>query len=478
MLASRADRVNGDVHGGGSRGGFFASGPQAGGVPAHDGFTLVELLSLLAKGKGGQKRSVCPPAMLQPAEAVVCRPHPAFTLVELLSLLAKGKGGQKRSVCPPAMLQPAEAVVCRPHPAFTLVELLSLLAKGKGGQKRSVCPPAMLQPAEAVVCRPHPAFTLVELLSLLAKGKGGQKRSVCPPAMLQPAEAVVCRPHPAFTLVELLVVIAIIGMLVGLLLPAVQQAREAARQMQCSNNLRNLGLACLNHESQQRAYPSGGWYYQWYGDPDLGLGLSQCGSWCFSLLPFIEQNAVFQLASDGKPETITTEQKNGALVAAQTPLPIFYCPSRHACKIYPISTGVLNSVNPGSNGGGAKTDYAANWGTKADSPDTETHAITDLTVGRTDSVTDPAKRRCDATGSMYFRSTVRVAEIRDGTSNTLLLGEKYTCPDVYETTSSTDDNGIYAGMDYDQGAIVWLLQCQHPHIVEQESAPDAGSDGV
>jgi len=140
--------------------------------------------------------------------------------------------------------------------------------------------------------------------------------------------------HSAFTLVELLVVIAIIGMLVGLLLPAVQQAREAARQMQCSNNLKNLGLGAMNHESSIRIYPAGGWYYVWKGDPDLGFGHLQPGSWAYSILPFIEQNALFQLGSDGDVTQITATQKAGTKIRCQTPLPIFNCPSRRAARLY------------------------------------------------------------------------------------------------------------------------------------------------
>src|SRR5262245_9385622 len=96
----------------------------------------------------------------------------------------------------------------------------------------------------------------------------------------------------AFTLVELLVVISVIAVLVGLLLPAVQQAREAARRMQCSNNLKQIGLGALNHESTHQYLPSGGWGHRWVGDADSGFGRSQPGGWVYSLLPYVEQSAL------------------------------------------------------------------------------------------------------------------------------------------------------------------------------------------
>ena len=143
------------------------------------------------------------------------------------------------------------------------------------------------------------------------------------------------RVRKGFTLVELLVVIAIIGMLVGLLLPAVQQAREAARVMQCNNNLKQMGLGSLNCESSTKHYPTGGWFWSWVGDGDRGFGKEQPGGWAFNLLPFLEQMPLFQLASDGDPKTLSTKQMEGATTVCQTPMPFLYCPSRRARKTYP-----------------------------------------------------------------------------------------------------------------------------------------------
>src|SRR4029079_15206288 len=107
---------------------------------------------------------------------------------------------------------------------------------------------------------------------------------------------------PGFTLVELLVVIAIIGILVALLLPAVQAAREAARRSQCQNHLKQIGLGFLNHEATDKFYPSGGWGFNYVGDPDRGAGKGQPGGWVFSVLPYIEEQAVYDIGK-GIPST-------------------------------------------------------------------------------------------------------------------------------------------------------------------------------
>ncbi|MCA9190445.1 MAG: DUF1559 domain-containing protein [Planctomycetales bacterium] len=134
------------------------------------------------------------------------------------------------------------------------------------------------------------------------------------------------RKAKGFTLVELLVVIAIIGILVGLLLPAVQAAREAARRMQCSNNLKQLGLALHNYESAFKKFPYGHHYRGYHGPTqnnpsDGGMGYG----WGYSILPYIEQNALYSQFQSTYVIMEQTVTKNGLL--CQTTLPAFSCPS-------------------------------------------------------------------------------------------------------------------------------------------------------
>src|SRR5262245_32207713 len=96
-----------------------------------------------------------------------------------------------------------------------------------------------------------------------------------------------------FTLVELLVVIAIIGILVALLLPAIQAAREAGRRTQCKNNLHQIAVACLNHENTHKFFPHGGWSWLWMGDPDKGYGPKQPGGWIYAATPYLEEGGIF-----------------------------------------------------------------------------------------------------------------------------------------------------------------------------------------
>ena len=99
----------------------------------------------------------------------------------------------------------------------------------------------------------------------------------------------------AFTLVELLVVIAIIGILVALLLPAVQAAREAARRATCTNQVKQIALAWHLHHDTHKFFPSGGWGYRYMADPDRGFGEGQPGSWAYSCLPYLEEQTLHQI---------------------------------------------------------------------------------------------------------------------------------------------------------------------------------------
>ena len=253
---------------------------------------------------------------------------------------------------------------------------------------------------------------------------------------------------PGFTLVELLVVITIIGILIALLLPAVQAAREAARRMQCSNSLKQLGLACLNHHQTHGFLPCGGWGHTWLGDPDHGFGEDQPGGWVYDVLPYLEQEALHQLGAGGT----ASEKETAATTLATTPVSVFNCPSRRRSKLYPHNAGSAGPVNPGIDGARmdkppniCKTCYCMNAGTYYVG-----HDGGPGTIAGAAGYTGNWGKCVDVNGLSCWRTEVTIANIRDGTSNTYLIGEKNINPDRYETTFAPGDSQcMYNGHDED-----------------------------
>jgi prepilin-type N-terminal cleavage/methylation domain-containing protein/prepilin-type processing-associated H-X9-DG protein len=250
----------------------------------------------------------------------------------------------------------------------------------------------------------------------------------------------------AFTLVELLVVIAIIGVLIALLLPAVQAAREAARRNQCKNNLKQLALACLNHEATLRHMPTSGWGWRWQGDSNRGFGKDQPGGWSFNILPYIEQPAVRDLVK-GISQSDRTAFEAAMLQIVQTPLGIYTCPSRRPPQLYPMSRNTFLALNLRSCRAPdcelARTDYAGNAGNARTAGETGPEDVGSVSTFR-GWITNSQN------GITYQRSEVRMAQITDGTTKTALIGEKYLNPERYEDGSDpADDQNIFVGHDQD-----------------------------
>lgn len=239
----------------------------------------------------------------------------------------------------------------------------------------------------------------------------------------------------AFTLVELLVVIAIIGVLVALLLPAVQAARESARRTQCINNLKQMGIAVHNHCDTYLVFPTGGnvpWpvvsdYFSNggggapYGPDQQGMG------WGYQILPFMEQTNVYNKRTQAEVENSYIKQ--------------YFCPSRRPKAYYIGTTRVLMDYAASTPQVVGKTDVDSFWqdqsaGTWAVPGSKEWLGV--IIRASWFGNADPGSMK-----AMGFRG------VTDGTSNTMMISEKRLKPENYSTGDWHDDRGWSDGWDPD-----------------------------
>jgi prepilin-type N-terminal cleavage/methylation domain-containing protein len=242
------------------------------------------------------------------------------------------------------------------------------------------------------------------------------------------------RSRTGFTLIELLVVMAIISVMIGLLLPAVQKVREAAMRTKCQNNLKQMGLAFYNHEHTYGFLPGGGYMHSvarsWADAAKTvpAVGPAQQWGWGYQILQFIEQDNLWRTPAGAAPGSGQYLPTGDQLVVG-TALSIYTCPSRRAPTVLARNEAPARGL----------MDYAANGGTYADGQDWH-----------------------DANNGLMVRSNpkynlkLRFVDVKDGTANTLLVGEKNLNRAFLNDNSQPtgysvgDDNSGWAiGLDWD-----------------------------
>ncbi len=242
------------------------------------------------------------------------------------------------------------------------------------------------------------------------------------------------RRSPAFTLIELLVVIAIIGVLIGLLLPAVQKVREAAKRAECSNNMRQIGLACMNYETSNKSFPVG----DARNDGDTALPDNAFAvNWMALILPYIEQGnlaAIYNYNADW------SNAVNNAAISVQ--IKIYNCPSTPLQPRVDTTTMELPGglLGPDPSPAGGVTDY---FGINATDARLVVTFPTYFTAAEVASAQQALATHAPANGAFYPLFTgvlcrgrlgvTRIADITDGTSNTILCQESAGRPNQYMT---------------------------------------------
>ena len=275
------------------------------------------------------------------------------------------------------------------------------------------------------------------------------------------------RSAAGFTLVELLVVIAIIGVLIALLLPAVQAAREAARRSECVNRLKQIGVASHNLLDVYKTFPSAG------NDPHphISLGLGGNGvqppddqqiGWGYQLLPFMEQKAVYDDHGPGiNSQVLGTSYVPMAVVekyVAKQPVSFYFCPSRRAPSTkagrylmdYASSVPTAMDLQAPTAPVFDWKEYWCAWDHVKEEWDPNIQTSTEKNYP---DQTGVSRFKCTAFGIIartpYYGKATRPDQIVDGLSSTMMYGEKWLRPIAYDTGDWWDDRGWTGGYDPD-----------------------------